>query len=135
MTGIILDGNALAQHMETDLAVRVQKVKDKSNGKSPILATILVGDDPSSATYVRMKGNACKRVGLDSLRIVLPQTVTTDELLSEIDKCSAYTPVPGGVGPMTIATLIAQTVDPQKKTLNIIFQPTRLASQAVEYDH
>ena len=65
MTGIILDGKALAQQMETELAVRVQKVKDKSNGKSPILATILVGDDPSSATYVRMKGNACKRVGME----------------------------------------------------------------------
>ena len=86
MTGIVLDGKVLAQQMESELAIRVQRIKDKSNGKPPILATILVGDDPASATYVRMKGNACKRVGMESLRIVLPQTTTTDELLSEIDK-------------------------------------------------
>ena len=64
-----------------------------------------------------------------------PSKVGDVELSTAIDKCFAYTPVPGGVGPMTIATLIAQTVDPQKKTLNIIFQPTRLASQVVEHDH
>lgn len=86
MTGIVLDGKALSQQMESELAIRVQRIKDKSNGKPPILATILVGDDPASATYVRMKGNACKRVGMESLRIVLLQTTTTDELLSEIDK-------------------------------------------------
>lgn len=95
MTGIVLDGKALAQQIETKLAIRVQRIKDKSNGKSPILATILVGDDPASATYVRMKGNACKRVGMESLRIVLPQTTTTDELLGEIDKLNANPDVHG----------------------------------------
>ena len=95
MTGMILDGKALAQQMEVELAIRVQRIKDKSNGKSPILATILVGDDPASATYVRMKGNACKRVGMESLKIVLPQTTTTDELLSEIDRLNANLNVRG----------------------------------------
>ena len=79
MTAIILDGKALAQQMEVELADRVQKIKDQSQGTAPILATILVGDDPSSATYVRMKGNACRRVGMESLRIVLPQATTTAE--------------------------------------------------------
>ena len=86
MTAIVLDGKALAQQIEADLAIRVQRIKDQSGGKPPILATILVGDDPASATYVRMKGNACKRVGMESLRIVLPQTTKTKELLHEIDK-------------------------------------------------
>jgi methylenetetrahydrofolate dehydrogenase (NADP+)/methenyltetrahydrofolate cyclohydrolase len=95
MPGIILDGKALAQQMERELVTRVQELKDKSNGKPPILATILVGDDPASATYVRMKGNACKRVGMESLRIVLPQTTTTDELLDEIDKLNAHPDVRG----------------------------------------
>ena len=66
--------------------VQVQRIKDKSAGKAPILTTILVGDDPASATYVRMKGNACKRVGMESLQIVLPQSTTTDQLLAEIDQ-------------------------------------------------
>jgi len=86
MSGIILDGKALAQQMEKELVVQVQRIKDKSAGKAPILATILVGDDPASATYVRMKGNACKRVGMESLQIVLPQSTTTDQLLAEIDQ-------------------------------------------------
>ncbi len=95
MSGIILDGKALAQQMEKDLVIQVQRIKDKSADKAPILATILVGDDPASATYVRMKGNACKRVGLESLQIVLPQSTTTDHLISEIDQLNANPAVHG----------------------------------------
>lgn len=86
MSGIILDGAKLSKQIETELTERVNLIKAKSNGKSPILATILVGDDPASATYVKMKGNACKRVGMESLKILLPEDTTTEELLSEIDK-------------------------------------------------
>ncbi len=85
MSAIILDGKALSQQIEQELAIRVRKIKEQSHGRIPILATIIVGDDPASATYVRMKGNACKRVGMESLKVALPQTTTTDELLREID--------------------------------------------------
>jgi methylenetetrahydrofolate dehydrogenase (NADP+)/methenyltetrahydrofolate cyclohydrolase len=95
MTAIILGGKALAQQMEAELSVRVQQIKDASQGKTPILATILVGDDPASATYVRMKGNACRRVGMQSLRIVLPQETTTEALLGEIDALNANPDVHG----------------------------------------
>ena len=95
MTGTILNGKALAQQIEGELTLRVQQVIQRSNGKVPILATILVGEDPASATYVRMKGNACKRVGMESLRVALPQATTTDELLSEIDKLNANPDVRG----------------------------------------
>jgi methylenetetrahydrofolate dehydrogenase (NADP+) / methenyltetrahydrofolate cyclohydrolase len=95
MTAMLLDGKALAQKMEGELALRVQKIKEQSNGRTPVLATILVGDDPASATYVRMKGNACKRVGMESLRIALPQTTTTEELLIEIDRLNADPDVSG----------------------------------------
>jgi len=86
MAGIVLDGKALAQQMEAELALHVGKIKERSGGKPPFLATILVGDDPASATYVRMKGNACKRVGMESLKIAMPQNTTTEELLREIDR-------------------------------------------------
>jgi methylenetetrahydrofolate dehydrogenase (NADP+) / methenyltetrahydrofolate cyclohydrolase len=72
----------------------VQRIKEK-NGTIPILATILVGDDPASAVYVRMKGNACKRVGMESRKIVLPQNATTDVLLGEIDALNANPDVHG----------------------------------------
>ena len=51
-----------------------------------MLATILVGADPASATYVQMKVNACGRVGMGSVRVDLPQSTTTEELLAEIDR-------------------------------------------------
>lgn len=95
MSAIIMDGKALARQMEGELAIRVKAIKEKSPGRTPILATILVGEDPASATYVRMKGNACQRVGMESLKIVLPQTTTTDELLSAIDKLNANPDVQG----------------------------------------
>lgn len=86
MSALVLDGKSLARQIEADLAIRVQALKQKSTGLTPILATILVGDDPSSATYVKMKGDACQRVGMESLKVIMPQATTTDELLKEIQK-------------------------------------------------
>lgn len=86
MTSIVLDGKTLAGQVEKELAERVARVKEKNGGETPILATILVGGDPSSATYVKMKGNACMRVGMESLKIALPEETTTEKLLSEIRK-------------------------------------------------
>lgn len=95
MSAIVLDGKILAQQLEQELAVRVEIIKQRSNGVAPILATILVGDDPSSATYVKMKGRACQRVGMESQKVELPQTTTTDELLTEINKLNANPGVHG----------------------------------------
>src|SRR4051794_37169899 len=89
MPAIVLDGKLLAQQLESELAVRVQAIKQRANGISPILATILVGDDPSSATYVKMKARACQRVGMESKKVALAQTTTTDQLLTEISKLNA----------------------------------------------
>ena len=86
MAGIVLDGKAYSKQLEAELSARVQRLGLK---EPPILATILVGDDPASATYVRMKGNACRRVGMESLSIHLPGTTTTEELLAKIDDLNA----------------------------------------------
>ncbi|ASK33954.1 bifunctional methylenetetrahydrofolate dehydrogenase/methenyltetrahydrofolate cyclohydrolase FolD [Alloalcanivorax mobilis] len=85
MSAQILDGKALAQHFEEEMRERVQALKAKAGGRTPILATLLVGADPASATYVKMKGNACQRVGMDSRAIELPAHTTTEQLLAEID--------------------------------------------------
>ena len=50
------------------------------------MATILVGDAPASETYVRMKQETCKRVGMESLAINLPKETSTEELLLKIDE-------------------------------------------------
>lgn len=90
----VLDGKALAKSIESELSARVETLKQKT-GRTPILATILVGDDPASATYVRMKGNACQRVGMDSIRVEMPESTTTDELLAKIDELNANPDVHG----------------------------------------
>ena len=86
MSAQILDGKALAQHFEEEMRRRVDALKAKADGRTPILATLLVGADPASATYVKMKGNACRRVGMDSRAIELPEDTTTEQLLAQIDE-------------------------------------------------
>lgn len=86
MPALLLDGKALAQKTELELAERVKALKQSRDGRAPILATILVGEDPASATYVRMKGNACERIGMESLKVEMPSETTTEELLERIDQ-------------------------------------------------
>lgn len=90
----ILDGKAYATQMENELKQRVKTLKDKT-GTTPILATILVGNDPASATYVKMKGNACTRVGMQSMRVEMSQQTTTDELLAKIHELNQNPDVHG----------------------------------------
>ena len=86
MSAIVLDGKALSKKSENDLTERVKKIKSINHERAPILATILVGDDPASATYVKMKQNACKRIGMESIAIEMPTTTSTRELLTKIDE-------------------------------------------------
>ncbi|QKX18075.1 MULTISPECIES: bifunctional methylenetetrahydrofolate dehydrogenase/methenyltetrahydrofolate cyclohydrolase FolD [Microbulbifer] len=95
MSALVLDGKALAQKTEEELSARVASLKEKTGGQTPILATILVGDDPASATYVKMKGNACRRIGMDSLQVELPSSTTTEELLAKIEELNANPNVHG----------------------------------------
>jgi len=85
-TPLILDGKLLAKEISADLKLRVAALKEKNAGKPPALATILVGEDPASATYVKMKGNACKRVGMESIKVVMDTKTTTVELLEKIEE-------------------------------------------------
>ena len=84
MTAQILDGKKLASDSEKEILESVSVLKEK--GIIPTLATILVGDDPASETYVRMKQETCKRVGMESLAINLPKETSTEELLLKIDE-------------------------------------------------
>jgi methylenetetrahydrofolate dehydrogenase (NADP+) / methenyltetrahydrofolate cyclohydrolase len=86
MSALILDGKALAAKTEQELSQRVEALKAATQGQAPILATILVGDDPASATYVKMKGNACSRIGMESIKVELPSSTTTEQLLAKIQE-------------------------------------------------
>ena len=91
---IVLDGKKLSLESEKDFSKRVEKIKAKGHS-TPILATILVGSDPASATYVKMKGNACKRIGMDSLKIELNKSISTTELIEKIMELNANKDVHG----------------------------------------
>ena len=84
MPSKILDGKALAQLAETDIKNQVSELLKKEI--TPALATILVGVDPASATYVKMKQNACARLGMNSIAVELDKKTTTEELLATIQK-------------------------------------------------
>ena len=95
MPATLLDGKHVAQLTETDLAERVAALKAKTGDRTPVLATILVGDDPASATYVKMKANACRRIGMESMAIELPSSTKTNDLLREIEQLNANPDVHG----------------------------------------
>ncbi|UKI19123.1 MAG: bifunctional 5,10-methylene-tetrahydrofolate dehydrogenase/5,10-methylene-tetrahydrofolate cyclohydrolase [Oscillospiraceae bacterium] len=81
----VIDGKAYAREVEAEIRALVQDIIAKT-GKTPVLATILVGNNPASVTYVRMKGNACSRVGMLSRKVELPESTTTQELLEVINR-------------------------------------------------
>jgi len=87
MDPVLLDGKALSEKIRIELKEKVDRIV-ASNKTAPILATILVGDDPSSHTYVKMKGKACESVGIGSKRIALDAATTTEELVRTIEECN-----------------------------------------------
>ncbi|NLE80298.1 MAG: bifunctional methylenetetrahydrofolate dehydrogenase/methenyltetrahydrofolate cyclohydrolase [Rhodococcus sp.] len=87
MTATILDGKATRDEIFEDLKTRVSALKAK--GITPGLGTVLVGEDPGSATYVRGKHNDCAKVGITSLRRDLPADITQEQLDATIDELNA----------------------------------------------
>ena len=83
MSALLLDGKKLASESEIDIKKQVQSLIGK--GVFPTLATILVGNDPASETYVKMKRNTCARVGMKSIAVELDDNTTTAELINQID--------------------------------------------------
>ena len=82
MSAILLDGKELSRISEESIKKKVQELS--SRNIKPTLATILVGNDPASETYVKMKRNTCARVGMESIAVELSEDTTTEELLEKI---------------------------------------------------
>jgi len=104
MTAQLLDGKALAATIKADLTVRVAALV--AQGITPGLGTVLVGDDPGSRAYVAGKHRDCAQVGIASLQVELPASVSEAELDAEIARlnadptCTGYIvqlPLPGGL--------------------------------------
>ncbi|MFF3544038.1 bifunctional 5,10-methylenetetrahydrofolate dehydrogenase/5,10-methenyltetrahydrofolate cyclohydrolase [Streptomyces platensis] len=83
----LMDGSALARSLVEQAARRAADLTERT-GTAPCLATVLVGDDPASVTYVRMKRNRCAKAGILSRHVALPAATTTAELVDTITALS-----------------------------------------------
>lgn len=113
----VLDGTATAAAIKEELRGRVAKLKEA--GITPGLGTILVGEDPGSVTYVAGKHRDCAEVGIESIRIDLPETASQEDIeaavrsLNQNPACTGYIvqlPLPKGIDTNAVLELI----DPAK---------------------
>lgn len=93
-TAQLMDGTSLAKRIVEEAAVKAAEIS-QSTGTAPCLATVLVGEDPASVTYVRMKRARCAKAGIQSRHIGLPATTTTAELIDTLAGLSADPEVHG----------------------------------------
>lgn len=111
---VIMDGKALAEDFKRDIAARVKTMKGR--GITPTLATILVGDDPSSKTYVGGKERDCKEVGIEFRLHKLPSSVPEHELLGLIEVLNADDEIHGIIVQMPVP----KHLDKKKVSASII---------------
>ncbi|GAA4335304.1 bifunctional methylenetetrahydrofolate dehydrogenase/methenyltetrahydrofolate cyclohydrolase FolD [Streptomyces venetus] len=93
-TARIMDGTSLAKRIVDEAAAKAAEISRRT-GTRPCLATVLVGEDPASATYVRMKRARCAKAGIKSRHIGLPATTTTAELIDTLAGLSSDSEVHG----------------------------------------
>ena len=117
MSAQILDGRAVAAAIKAELTVRVKALK--AQGVTPGLGTVLVGDDPGSHSYVAGKHRDCREVGINSIRVDLPQSATEKDILAAIadlnssQECTGYIvqlPLPQGINTQRVL----EAIDPNK---------------------
>jgi methylenetetrahydrofolate dehydrogenase (NADP+)/methenyltetrahydrofolate cyclohydrolase len=94
MPAELMDGTAVAQQILEETATRAAAF-ERQHGRAPALATVLVGDDPASHTYVRMKVNRCRKAGIRSVRHDLPGTTSTAEVEALVAGLSADPAIDG----------------------------------------
>ncbi|WP_419668217.1 bifunctional 5,10-methylenetetrahydrofolate dehydrogenase/5,10-methenyltetrahydrofolate cyclohydrolase [Streptomyces sp. 2-1] len=90
----LMDGTGLARRIVDETAKRAADLTERT-GVAPCLATVLVGEDPASVTYVRMKQNRSRKAGIESRHVALPAGTTTDELIGTLTELSADPTVHG----------------------------------------
>ena len=114
---VLLDGAARVRQLKEQMRQQVERLHQQGN--KPGLGTILVGSDPGSVSYVAGKHRDCAEVGIESIRVELPDTVSTTQVLAEIEKlnenpaCTGYIvqlPLPRQVD----VNQVLEAIDPDK---------------------
>ena len=135
MSAQILDGKAVAAAIKAELTTRVSALK--AQGITPGLGTVLVGDDPGSHSYVGGKHRDCQEVGINSIRIDLPNNATEKDVLAAIadlnssKECTGYIvqlPLPKGINTQKVL----EAIDPSKDADGL--HPLNLGRLVAGYD-
>ena len=118
MTASLLDGKLVANTIRENLKSAVAK-RVALGHRPPGLAVIFIGDDPASSIYVAHKRKACAELGFDSYAYDMPNTTSTEELLSLIDSLNQNTGIDGILVPLPLpshidATIVIEQISPQK---------------------
>ncbi|EDY60898.1 MULTISPECIES: bifunctional 5,10-methylenetetrahydrofolate dehydrogenase/5,10-methenyltetrahydrofolate cyclohydrolase [Streptomyces] len=121
----LMEGTALARRIVEETAERAADLTGRT-GKAPCLATVLVGEDPASVTYVRMKRNRCRTAGIESRHVELPATTTTEELVTALRALSADPTVHGillqhPMGPHLDERAAFEAIAPEKDVDGVTF--------------
>lgn len=117
MSGVILDGRKVSDQIQRELIPRIQKLTER--GRPPGLAVVLVGDNPASEIYVRNKVKACAELGIHSVKLTPPATISTDELVAIVKKLNDDPAIDGilvqmPLPPQVDVARVLLTIDPSK---------------------
>lgn len=130
---ILLDGKKTSSDIKDEIAIEVAKMKEQGQ-KTPHLAAVIVGNDGASRTYVGAKVKACERVGFESTLIELPDTISEEELLSEIDSLNNNNDIDGFI----VQLPLPKHIDEQKVIMAVHpdkdvdgFHPTNVGKMAL----
>ncbi len=118
MPAEIIDGKKIAQELREEIRAAVAELSRRYN-VVPGLATVLVGDNPASVSYVSAKNKACMELGMQSFQHTLPESTSEDELLALIDRLNADPQVHGILVQLPLPRSISEdrvirAIDPQK---------------------
>lgn len=118
MQTTIINGKEVAAVLQQEVAREVEAIR-KTDGTAPRLAVILVGEDPASQIYVRNKSRMCQKLGILQDTITLPDTVTTQQVIGQVEKLNrddsvngilVQLPLPDGID----ENKVTQSIDPVK---------------------
>ena len=114
MSAVIMDGKALAERIKGEIANSVLKMN-----KKPALGTILVGSDPGSIAYVDGKHRDCAQVGIKSIKVNLPESATTAEVINAVNELNQNPECTGFIVQLPLPKLVSTeevllAIDPNK---------------------
>jgi methylenetetrahydrofolate dehydrogenase (NADP+)/methenyltetrahydrofolate cyclohydrolase len=114
----LIDGKSLANKIHAEVTSEVEKLKQKAD-IVPGLAVILVGDDPASHAYVKMKAKACEKVGFYSITHNMPDTISQDEIIATIEMMNKNPRIDGILVQLPLpkhidTNKILEVIDPKK---------------------